>query len=178
MKHLLKLGFFILSLGTEFIINVLAAQSSEGMTLSSPSFQKNASIPTQYTVQATNISPPLAWRNIPKGTISLALVCADPDAPNGNWIHWVLFNIPSTFDYIEEGEGNLASQVRVGKNSQGNLTYYGPNPPSGMHHYHFKLYALDKVLDLKAGATEDELQKSMKGHILEEATLVGLYQKK
>jgi len=178
MKHFLKLGFFILSIGTEFIINVLAAQSSEEMTLSSLSFQNNASIPTQYTAQGTNISPSLVWKNIPKGTISLALVCADPDAPNGNWIHWVLFNIPPTLDYIEEGGGNLASQVRVGKNSQGNLAYYGPNPPSGTHHYHFKLYALDKVLDLKVGATEDELQTSMKGHILEEITLVGLYQKK
>jgi len=179
-RHL-KLGVLILTIGTLFIftsLNVLAAQSSEEMSLSSSSFQKNASIPTQYTAQGEEVSPPLEWKNVPKRTRSLALVCVDPDAPNGNWVHWILYNIPPTLDHIEKGGGNLPAQVRIGKNSHGNRAYNGPNPPNGTHHYHFKLYALDKVLDLKAGATQDDLQKSMEGHILEETTFVGLYKKK
>jgi Raf kinase inhibitor-like YbhB/YbcL family protein len=155
--------------------------SYQGITLlklTSPAFQDNEFIPPEYTAEGKDVSPPLSWESVPKETRSLALICDDPDAPNGHWIHWILYNIPPTLDHIDEGGKNLPPSLLFGTNSWGNLAYNGPNPPQGVHHYHFTLYALDTILSLKAGATSKELHKAMDDHILETVTLTGLYERK
>lgn len=153
-------------------------QGKPSMKLESTGFTNNDYIPIQYTGEGKDISPPLHWKNVPALTRSLALICDDPDAPMGTWDHWILYHISPTLDHIEEGGNNLPSDVRAGRNSWGKLTYGGPRPPSGTHHYHFTLYALNTELKLGEGATKDELKKAMMGHIIEETTLIGLYQLK
>ncbi|EKE09146.1 MAG: hypothetical protein ACD_16C00211G0003 [uncultured bacterium] len=143
--------------------------------LLSPAFKDNQPIPEQYSKNGLDVSPPFSLVNIPKGTQSLALVCEDPDAPGGTWIHWVLYNIPPSLTHISEGGSNLSKKVTVGKNSWGNLSYNGPQPPIGTHHYEFKLYALDAPLNLAPGLESEELKKAIQGHILGETKLIGLY---
>jgi Raf kinase inhibitor-like YbhB/YbcL family protein len=172
MKRL-WLTIFILAL------NYFAFTSSNfaaSLTLTSSAFQNNAMIPIQYTKEGQNLSPPLAWANVPKGTKSFVLMCDDPDAPGGTWTHWVLYNIPPTLTHLEEGSKNLPPQALIGKNSWGELGYGGPQPPSGTHHYHFTLYALDTELKVSKGENREEILKALKNHVLDQATLVGLYQ--
>ncbi|MDJ0688422.1 MAG: YbhB/YbcL family Raf kinase inhibitor-like protein [Xenococcaceae cyanobacterium MO_188.B32] len=142
------------------------------MKLASPAFAHQATIPPKYTCQGEDISPPLTLSNIPEGTKSLALINDDPDAPMRTWNHWLIWNIKPTGEIKE----NSAPGTQ-GKNSWGRNDYGGPCPPKGTHRYFFKLYALDRELDLPEGATKSELEKAMVGHILEQAELVGLYQK-
>ncbi|MBY0292680.1 MAG: YbhB/YbcL family Raf kinase inhibitor-like protein [Alphaproteobacteria bacterium] len=148
------------------------------LKLTSPAFHDKGQIPLQYTRDGQDVSPPLVWTNVPKNTESLALICEDPDAPSGVWIHWVLYNIPSHLRQIEEGGRNLPDSVLVGRNSWNNIIYNGPHPPYGIHHYTFTLYALDIVLQLEKGATSTELRRAMREHILAESSLTGLYQAK
>ena len=147
--------------------------------LTSPAFQPGATIPKQYTGDGADRSPPLRWAEPPPGTKSLALICDDPDAPRGNWVHWVLFNLPATSRELEEGVPTievLGSGAKHGKNDFGKLGYGGPAPPKGKpHRYFFKLYALDVALDLPAGATKAQLESAMKGHILAAGELMGTY---
>lgn len=150
------------------------------MKLSSPAFFHQALMPSVYTCDGQNISPQLEWDGLPKGTQSLALIMDDPDATSGTWVHWVIFNIPSSINSLEENiprEHELPNGGRQGVNSSGKIGYIGPCPPSGKHRYFFKLYALDKHLELEAGGTNDGLLRSMQDHILEEAQLIGLYQR-
>ena len=124
-------------------------------------------------------SPPLHWSEPPEGTQSLALICDDPDAPVGTWVHWVLFNLPAETRELEEGlptTETLSNGAKQGKNDFGKIGYGGPAPPKGKpHRYFFKLYALDKAVDLSPGATKAKLVEAMKGHILAEGQLVGKY---
>jgi Raf kinase inhibitor-like YbhB/YbcL family protein len=147
--------------------------------LTSPAFQPGATIPKQYTGDGADRSPPLIWSDPPSGTKSLALICDDPDAPRGTWVHWVLFNLPATSRELEEGVPTtevLDNGARQGKNDFGKIGYGGPAPPKGKsHRYFFKLYALDVSLELKVGATKAQLVDAMKGHILAEGELVGNY---
>lgn len=154
-----------------------AIDQEKSMELSSPAFKNNGSIPPLYTAEGQDISVPLVWKNTPSNTVSFALICEDPDAPGGTWIHWILYNIPPSLNSIDDGGSTLTPEVLFGANSWGKLAYGGPNPPRGVHHYHFTLYALDTLLPLKAGATKDQLMKAMEGHILAQATLIGLYQR-
>lgn len=147
----------------------------DSLKLESPAFQNNGHIPDKYAGRGNDISPPLKWENVPKGTLSFAVICTDPDAEGAPWVHWVLFNIPSTLNSLGEDSENLPTDSLLGTNSWGNIDYQGPNPPQGTHHYQFTLYALDTVLNLKEGATKAELLKAMEGHILGRGTLVGLY---
>jgi hypothetical protein len=120
----------------------------------------------------------LAWNDPPAGAASLALIVDDPDAPGGVWVHWVLYNIPAEARGLPEGvpaQDELPDGSRHGVNSWGRRDYGGPCPPSGTHRYFFKLYALDTMLDLPAGATKEELLAAMQGHILGEAELMGTY---
>lgn len=142
------------------------------MKLTSPAFPHNSIIPKKYTCQGEDISPPLTISDIPEGTVSLALINDDPDAPMGTWDHWLIWNIKPTSEIKE----NSAPGTQ-GKNSWGRNDYGGPCPPSGTHRYFFKLYALDCELDLAKGATKAELQASMEGHIVAQAELIGLYKK-
>lgn len=129
-------------------------------------------IPKQYTCQGLDINPPLMISDIPEGTVSLALINDDPDAPMGTWNHWIIWNLKP----IPEIQEDFAPGTQ-GKNSWGRNDYGGPCPPSGTHRYFFKLYALDSELDLVEGATKTALETAMEGHILEQAELIGLYQK-
>jgi Raf kinase inhibitor-like YbhB/YbcL family protein len=147
--------------------------------LSSTAFHEGETIPRQYTADGRDVSPPLRWSDPPQGTQSFALVCDDPDAPRGTWVHWVLFNLPTDRRELEEGvpaRETLAGGARQGKNDSGKIGYGGPAPPRGKpHRYFFKLYALDTTLDLPAGATKAQLLEAMQGHILAEGQLMGRY---
>jgi hypothetical protein len=151
------------------------------MTISSKSFQHEGLIPARYTCTGSNISPDISWSGIPRGTRSFALICNDPDAPSGNWIHWVLFNIPVSVNRLLENfqpGGSVSGSIKNGRNDAGLLGYYGPCPPSGIHRYYFRVYALDVVLKAEEGLSAAELEKSMEGHILGKGELMGKYQKK
>ncbi len=154
------------------------------LSLTSPVFAHNGSIPKLYTCQGKDISPALAWSGLPVGTRSLALVVDDPDAPDPAapkrvWVHWVLYNIPATVSELKEAvaPAALPAGTREGKNDWDRTGYGGPCPPVGRHRYFHKLYALDVVLpDLKQ-PTKAELEQAMKGHVLEKFELMGTYQK-
>jgi Raf kinase inhibitor-like YbhB/YbcL family protein len=147
--------------------------------LTSTAFQPGAAIPKQYTGDGEDKSPPLRWSEPPSGTKSLALICDDPDAPRGTWVHWVLYNLPAQARELEEGvptTETLGNGAKQGKNDFGNIGYGGPAPPKGKpHRYFFKLYALDTALDLPPGATKAQLVNAMKGYTLAEGQLMGTY---
>lgn len=143
------------------------------MNIESPSFTNNQPIPKKYTCHGEDVSPPLTFSDVPDKAISLALIVDDPDAPSGTFDHWLVWNIPATTQHLSEG----AKVPREGTNSFRETRYRGPCPPKGRpHHYFFKLYALDKILDIKAGSSKSDLEKAMKGHTLGQAQLIGLYQ--
>ncbi|KTD78789.1 YbhB/YbcL family Raf kinase inhibitor-like protein [Legionella waltersii] len=145
-------------------------------TLESPSFQSNSMIPAQFTCAGTNVSPPLNWQGVPPNTKSLALVVNDPDAPNGLWTHWILFNIPPSVNKLEEGTA-IPQGAATALNSWNNAIYQGPCPNLGAHRYVFTLYALDTVLDQQNGTATNDVLDAITGHVIENAVLVGLYQK-
>ncbi len=141
----------------------------------SDSFKNNQYIPLKYSCNGDNINPPLSILNIPKETKSMALIVDDPDAPSGNWVHWILWNISPITSKIEE---NIIPMNSVqGLNDSNNNKYDGPCPPSGTHRYFFKLYALDFTLNLNKGSRKSDLENAIKGHILAQAELIGLYSK-
>ena len=142
------------------------------MTLSSPAFMEGEAIPLKFSCDGENLSPELIWSGIPEGTASLVFILDDPDAPVGVWVHWVLFNLPADSAGLAEG---ATGQGVDGLNSWGETGYGGPCPPGGTHRYIHKLYALDIILDLEAGATVDAIEAAMEGHILNQAELMGTY---
>jgi len=148
------------------------------ITITSTAFTEGSMIPQDYTCDGEDISPPLAWSGVPDGTKSLALICDDPDAPMGTWVHWVLFNIPA---YIMElpskipPEKIIQNGAKHGINDFRKFGYGGPCPPGGTHRYYFKLYALDTEINVEAGITKAQLLKTMEGHILAEGQLMGRY---
>ena len=143
------------------------------MKISSRAFPANGTIPVAYTMNGANMNPPLHIEGVPAGARSLALEVDDPDAPNGSFNHWVLFNIhPATTDLRENASGIAGV---AGQNDFGDLNYDGPKPPDGRHHYHFKVFALDTVLNLPPGAKRAELDHAMAGHVLDQAEVVGTY---
>ena len=151
------------------------------LSISSSAFRDGEKIPARYTCEGLNVSPPLQWGEPPSGAVSFALIVDDPDAPSGTFTHWVLFNIPVSVRRLDE---NIPRQERLqngawhGKTDYGTLGYGGPCPPRGpVHHYRFTVYALDKMLDLKAGTSPKQLLEAMKGRILAQGQLTGLYQR-
>jgi Raf kinase inhibitor-like YbhB/YbcL family protein len=151
------------------------------LELSSSAFKEGETIPRQYTRDGDDTSPPLRWADPPEGTKSFALICDDPDAPSGTFTHWVLFNLPPDTRELKAAiptRETLDSGAKQGKNDFGKIGYGGPAPPKGKpHHYYFKLYALDTTLDLPAGASKEKVPAAMKGHVLAEGRLMGLYQR-
>lgn len=143
------------------------------MEIISPAFDNNDDIPVRYGRKFDDTSPPLAFSEISKDAESLALVMDDPDAPSGTFTHWVVFNIKP--EEVELGEGETPAGAVQGTNDYGELGYGGPMPPSGTHHYHFKLYALDSPLNLEEGATSEDLEEAMEGHVITKAEIIGLY---
>jgi len=145
------------------------------MKLTSSAFENNQWIPSKYTCDGEDINPHLEIGEVPEGAKSLVLIVDDPDAPMGTWVHWVVWNIEPSISLIKEGsvpEGGMEGLNNFGKHSYG-----GPCPPSGMHHYHFKLYSLDTRLELSSSSKKEDIEKAMEGHILDWAELIGLYQR-
>jgi len=144
------------------------------MRIVCPKFKHNEMIPSKYTCDSEDINPSLEIEDIPKNAKSVALIMDDPDAPRGTWVHWVVWNIPIHTKNIEEG---IEPEGTQGTTDFGRKGYGGPCPPSGTHRYFFKVYALDKELELKEGSTKMDLERSMKAHIIEKAELIGLYKR-
>jgi Raf kinase inhibitor-like YbhB/YbcL family protein len=151
------------------------------ITLTSSAFQEGEAIPKVHTGDGADTTPALQWTEPPAGTKTLALICDDPDAPRGTWVHWVLFNLPAGPRELPAGvptRETLDNGARQGKNDFGKIGYGGPAPPRGKpHRYFFKLYALDATLNLSAGASKAQLLDAMKGHALAEGQLMGTYKR-
>jgi Raf kinase inhibitor-like YbhB/YbcL family protein len=158
------------------------ARAEGNMRIGSTAFTHEGAIPSLYTCEGKDVSPPISWSEVPPGTKSLALIVDDPDAPDPaapkmTWVHWVLYNLPPTSDGLPERVKPLPVGTKEGMNDWKRTGYGGPCPPIGRHRYFHKLYALDIVLpDLKQ-PTKAKLEEAMKGHILSEARLMGTYQK-
>jgi Raf kinase inhibitor-like YbhB/YbcL family protein len=151
------------------------------MRISTTAFGEGQPIPQKHTGDGPDLSPPLAWDGAPAATKAFALIADDPDAPRGTWVHWVLFNLPSDTTSLAEGlppTKTLPSGAKQGTNDFGKIGYGGPAPPRGKpHRYFFKLYALDGPLNLAEGATKAQLEIAKRGHILEQAQVMGTYQR-
>ncbi len=155
-------------------------QDKAEIKLTSSAFKEGEPIPRAYTCDGVNISPPLEWSGVPRTAKTIAIVCDDPDAPAGTWVHWVLYNLPADNIGVVENlpaTENLKAGGFQGKNDFGKIGYGGPCPPSGTHRYFFKIYALDSELPLKAGATKAELMKAIEGHIVVQGQLMGTYRR-
>ncbi|RKY46151.1 MAG: YbhB/YbcL family Raf kinase inhibitor-like protein [Candidatus Omnitrophota bacterium] len=163
------------------IFLLLITRLSFALELKSSAFGNGDYIPSRYTCDSLNFSPPLEWEGVPPQTKSFVIICDDPDAPFKVWVHWVIYNIPSSKRKLEENipcQGVLADGTLQGVNDFKRLGYGGPCPPPGAaHRYFFKIYALDTILDLKEGASKREVLEKMKGHILDKGELVGLYKR-
>jgi Raf kinase inhibitor-like YbhB/YbcL family protein len=155
---------------------------SKGLTISSKSFEPGREMPVKYTCDGEDFSPQLSWSGAPEGTESFALIMDDPDAPGRVFTHWVLYNIPADRGELPEGvpaEKIVKKGCSQGVNDFRMAGYGGPCPPPGKpHHYRFRLYALDTELDLPSGVTKNAVLAAMKGHILADAEIVGLYKRK
>jgi len=155
------------------------------LSLSSSSFAGQGEIPAKYTCEGDDVSPPLAWSDLPAGTKSLALIVDDPDAPDPRapkttWVHWVVYNIPPTASGLAEAtkKDTLPRGASEGLNDWGRPGYGGPCPPVGRHRYFFKLHALDTTLSGLGSARKAEVERAMDGHVLDRAELIGTYEKK
>jgi Raf kinase inhibitor-like YbhB/YbcL family protein len=152
------------------------------LDLSSSAFKEGQAIPTQYTCDGKNISPPLTWRGAPGNTQSFVLIAEDPDSPTGLWTHWIVFNLPADISELSEDFVNspaAPAAAKLGVNSFKNVAYGGPCPPAGKsHRYFFTLYALDTTLSLEAGASRNDVEAAMKKHQLAIGQLMGTYQRK
>lgn len=149
--------------------------------LTSPAFQAGGVIPKTFTCDGPDRSPTLQWDDPPAATQSFCLIMDDPDAPNGSWTHWVLYNLPASATELSENvpkEKELPNSVRQGRNDFRKIGYGGPCPPKGpAHRYYFRLYALGAKTGLMPGATRTDLERAIKSHILATAELIGRYQR-
>jgi Raf kinase inhibitor-like YbhB/YbcL family protein len=158
-----------------------AENKAAAIELRSPAFQNGGEIPHKHTCDAEDVSPLLRWEKAPPGARTFALIADDPDAPAGTWVHWVIYDIPAEAKELAEGTAKtetLPNGAKQGLNDFRRVGYGGPCPPPGLpHRYFFKLYALDAPTNLKPRATKQQLLDGMKGHILAEAELMGLYKR-
>lgn len=182
---LLRWTSWIFAAATLFTTPVVAADERGGMRLSSPAFGNGSEIPAKFTCDGANVSPPLMWQGAPPGTKSFVLIVDDPDAPDPaaprmTWVHWVLYNLPASATGLEEGvrPADLPQGARQGTSDFSTPAYGGPCPPVGRHRYFHKLYALDIALPDLGKARKAEVERAMKGHVLAESQLVGMYAKK
>lgn len=163
------------------IFIMLNGGSLMAFEIKSSAFKNNEAIPKEYTGEGANVSAPLSWDKVPEGTQEFALVCDDPDAPGGGWVHWLIYNIPADVLSLEKAipmEGILENGIKQGKNDFGSLGYGGPMPPPGKaHRYFFKIYALKNKINLAPGLIEKELLEKIKGDILAETEFMGTYQR-
>ncbi len=173
LKYLLLILLIILSGCIE-----KEASTMEKISISAEAFKNGEAIPAEYTCDGKDISPALSWEGIPASAKSIALIMDDPDAPMGTFVHWVIFNIPASAQKLAKGipeDKTLGDGSRQGTNDFRSIGYGGPCPPGGTHRYYFKIYALDTMLNLPAGATKADVEKAMKGHVLAQGELMGKY---
>jgi hypothetical protein len=165
---------------------VLGAQMALGqpakLTVTSAAFEPGQPIPAKYSCQGEDVSPPLKWVGAPTNTLSFALICDDPDAPGGTWVHWVIYNLPADAPSLPENTPKsefLPNGAVQGANSFNKVGYGGPCPPDGKaHRYFFKVYALDKAFNVKKGQLgKEDLLAAMRGHILAQGQLIGTYKR-
>jgi Raf kinase inhibitor-like YbhB/YbcL family protein len=160
-------------------VHALSQGGTMSLQITSTAFANGATIPKKFTCDGPDTSPALSWKDAPPATKSFALIADDPDAPVGNWVHWVLYNLPASTTELSEGvpkQDKLSNGALQGRNDFKRTGYGGPCPPPGKpHRYFFKLYALDTTLDLKPGATKAEVERAVKGHVLAETQLMGKY---
>src|SRR5450759_4460045 len=169
-------------LAAAFTASALAQGVAMSPTLSSAAFAHQGAIPSKYTCEGADLSPPLSWSGLPPGTKSLALIVDDPDAPDPaapkmTWVHWVIYNLPAAVLGLPEGASALPAGTLQGLNDWQRTGYGGPCPPIGRHRYFHKLYALDTVLPDLARPTKGALEKAMQGHVLAHVEIIGTYQK-
>jgi Raf kinase inhibitor-like YbhB/YbcL family protein len=176
LRHLSRLAGVV-------VLFTFSGSVAMAMTLNSAAFKQNGHIPSKYTCEGDNVSPPLEWDGVPEGAKSLVLIIDDPDAPDPKapqrvWVHWVAYNIPPETKSLPEdaGKAGLPQGTALGMNDFKKAEYGGPCPPIGRHRYFPKLYALDVFLDLR-GATRPQIEHAMQGHVLANAELIGTYQK-
>lgn len=165
---------------TDGVSAIASGGANLAITITSSVFTNGGMIPRDYTCDGKNLSPPLAWADVPEGTKSLAIICDDPDAPVGTWVHWVMYNIPATINKLPQSVPPakvLENGAKHGINDFRKFGYGGPCPPGGTHRYYFKLYALDIELTQEPGLTKAELLKAMKNHILAEGQFMGRYKR-
>ena len=149
--------------------------------IESQAFKHMEGIPAKYTCKGENVSPPLSWKDLPAKTKSIVIICDDPDAPAGTWVHWVCYDIPASVDSLREniaGTDSLPGSGKQGVNDFRETGYGGPCPPAGTHRYFFKIYALDAMLGVPPGKSKKEIERAMKGHVLARGELIGTYAKK
>jgi Raf kinase inhibitor-like YbhB/YbcL family protein len=159
------------------LLAAIATFAAGGATIkiTSSAFQEGGNIPSTFTCDGSDTSPPLQITGVPSGAKSLVLIADDPDAPGGLFTHWLVWNIPSQTNSIAEGSAPKGVQ---GANDFGKSGYRGPCPPPGTHRYSFKIFALDRDLDLRSGAKRRQVDTAMKGHVIAQGELVGRYARK
>lgn len=155
--------------------NVSNENITKNMKLTSPVFNYRDFIPAKYTCDGDDVNPLLEISNVPTSVKSLVLIVDDPDAPGGDWVHWTIWNIAPDTKIISENSAPTGAVQ--GMTDFGSNKYGGPCPPSGIHHYQFKLYALDILLSLNPSAIKKDIEKAMENHILDQTILIGLYKK-
>jgi len=163
-----------------FILSISQGGGKMVIKVKSSAFEDGEMIPKKYTCDGANVSPPLEWELGPAGCKALALVCDDPDAPMGTWVHWVVYNIPAQVNRLEEGippSKVLDDGTIQGTNDFHKIGYGGPCPPRSTHRYYFKIYALDTCVKLESGATKSQLLHAIEEHILAQGQLMGRYKR-
>lgn len=178
------LRYAIILIALIFCVQVYAGQNEEDISMkivvTSSAFKEGEMIPAKYTCDGEDMSPPLGWSGIPQEAKSVAMISDDPDAPMGTWVHWVIYNMPFDLNGLPENvpqKETLENGTTQGINDSRQTGYGGPCPPSGVHRYYFKIYALDTKLSLSPKATKKDLENAMKGHILAEGQLMGRYKR-
>ena len=179
MNALLGFGPVILSACLILSAYGRAACAATGdLVVTSPAFDDGGMMPDRYAYRGENVSPPIWWSNVPQSAKTVAIICDDPDAPGGSWVHWIIFNIPSasggTPEGVPHGEA-LPGGIRQGMNDFRKIGYDGPAPPSGTHRYYFNVYVLDRKIDIRPGSSAKDILAAMEGHILAKGSLMGRY---
>lgn len=171
-------------LTSAILCSMCNAQEEEmkmGLAVTSSAFEAGKSIPSTYTCDGADISPPLAWENAPEQAKSIVLICDDPDAPGRTWVHWVCYDMPPATNGMKENIAKADTLPAGGKQGMTDFRrvgYGGPCPPGGTHRYFFKIYALDTMLNLPAGKTKADIERAMDEHILDSGELMGTYSRK
>jgi Raf kinase inhibitor-like YbhB/YbcL family protein len=176
-SKVLLVGLSCLGMALPLAVPLVANSEPVEIQITSPSFREGQTIPKEFTGDGSNLSPPLQWRGIPAGAKSIALICDDPDAPGGIWIHWVLFDLAPNLQGLPKGASSSGlKDAKQGTNSFRKIGYGGPAPPPGKpHRYVFRIYALDIIPSLSTGATARDLELAMQGHVLAKGHIMGIY---